>query len=342
VNGASIAAVRVVAAPPPAPGAPLLAPLGIASALGSVAGFAVQGGRIVEMLAEVETGQQAALIAPEGDGPLTLTWRYAPAPEAPRYPEAAWRPRRSRWTDAAADLASASRAIAAEAGGGAAGVAALVAEARARFTYGHPERRFNDGCEAVPFLGCGVAAGSCVDINTYLVASLRAAGYEAAYLYGWFFPAEKVDRCVDGHCWVATRLDGEVLDWDVAHHIKAGLDPVGPALNPKPGRRALVSHSMGHRLIAAGGGEIARRRIERRPTRGRRAPWPGPPAASGGMAWRVRAARHARRPGASPPRPQRASSPTTTRPPRTSSAPSICRAARSPPTLRRKATDPAR
>jgi hypothetical protein len=99
----------------------------------------------------------------------------------------------------------------------------------------------------VPFLGCGVAAGSCVDINTYLVASLRAAGYEAAYLYGWFFPAEKVDRCVDGHCWVATRHAGETLDWDIAHHIKAGLDPVRPALNPKPGRCVAVSHSMGHR-----------------------------------------------------------------------------------------------
>jgi hypothetical protein len=61
-----------------------LAPLGIASAIGSVAGFAVEGGRIVETLGELETGQQAALIAPDGYAPLVLTWRYAPAPDAPR------------------------------------------------------------------------------------------------------------------------------------------------------------------------------------------------------------------------------------------------------------------
>jgi hypothetical protein len=184
---------------------------------------------------------------------VTLTWRYAPSSDAPRYPEAAFRPQRNRWTQAADDLAAASRAIAHAAGGGAAGITALVAEARARFTYGHPPERFNDGCAVVPFLGCGVAAGSCVDINTYLVASLRAAGYEAAYLYGYFFPAEKVDRCVDGHCWVATRHGGEVLEWDIAHHIKAGLDPVRPGLNPKPGRRAPVSQSMGHRYVAPEG-----------------------------------------------------------------------------------------
>jgi hypothetical protein len=187
------------------------------------------------------------VIAPDGDGPLVLTWRYAPAPDAPRYPEAAWTPRPSRWTTSAEDLVAASRAIAEAAGGGAAGLAALAAETRARFVYDHPEARFTDGCAVVPFLGCGVAAGSCVDINTYLVASLRAAGYEAAYLYGYFFPAEKGDWCVDGHCWVATRHAGETLDWDIAHHIKAGLDPVRPALNPKPGRRVAVSHSMGHR-----------------------------------------------------------------------------------------------
>jgi hypothetical protein len=256
VNGAPISAVRMVTAPPPARGARLLAPLGIASALGSVAGLAVAGGRIVETLGELDTGQQAALIAPDADGPVTLFWRYRPAPEAPRYPEAAFRPRRNRWTVAADDLATASRAIAGAAGGGAAGIVALVAEARARFTYGHPEARFDDGCDLVPFLGCGVAAGSCVDINTYLVASLRAAGYDAAHLYGFFFPAEKVDRCVDGHCWVATRRDGEVLDWDIAHHLKAGLDPVRPALNPRSGRRVVISHSLGHRY-ATGEQEIA-------------------------------------------------------------------------------------
>lgn len=240
----AVAAVTVVTAPPPAADALLLAPVGGASALGSTAALAVEGGRVVEALVEQETGQAALLVA--ADGPVTLRYRWAPAPGAPRWPEAAFTPRRNRYTEPAEALAEASRAIAAAAGGGRAGIQALVDETRARFSYAHPEARFNDGCEVVPHLGCGVAAGSCVDINTYLVASLRAAGYRAAYLYGYFFPADKGDWCVDGHCWVASEHAGETLEWDIAHHLKAGLDPVRPGLNPRGGRRALVSHSMGH------------------------------------------------------------------------------------------------
>lgn len=253
MNDRAVRAIEVVAAPAPAPEARLLAPLGAASVLGSTAGLRAGGGRIAETLLERETGQGAALIAPSGDGPVRLVYRFQPAPEAPRYPEAAFAPRRNKHTLAAEALAEASCAIAREAGGGRAGLDALVQEARARFAYGHPETRFDDGCDAVPYLGCGLAEGSCVDINTYLVASLRAAGYEAAYLYGYFFPAERGDHTVDGHCWIATRHAGEILDWDVAHHIKAGLDPVRPSLNPREGRRVLLSHSMGHRYATADG-----------------------------------------------------------------------------------------
>ncbi|MGF1501769.1 MAG: transglutaminase domain-containing protein [Paracoccaceae bacterium] len=243
--------IEIVAAEAPGPGAQLLAPVGVASGLGTAAGLEVDGGRIDGTLSELATGQTAVRIVPEGSGQVRLTYRFAATPAAPRYPDAAFAPRRSRYTEAAEDLADASRRIAQGAGGGRAGIDALVAEARARFTYGHVERRFNDGCEVVPFLGCGVAEGSCVDINTYLVASLRAAGYEAAYLYGYFFPAEKDGTTTDMHCWVATRHGSDVLDWDIAHHIKAGLDPVRPALDPRPGQRVLIGHSMGHRYQTA-------------------------------------------------------------------------------------------
>ena len=48
MTGAAISAVRIETAPPPVPGARLLAPLGVASSLGSVAGLAVERGRILE------------------------------------------------------------------------------------------------------------------------------------------------------------------------------------------------------------------------------------------------------------------------------------------------------
>lgn len=235
---------------PPITG-PLLVPAGIATPHGLVTGLAVEGGRIEALANEADLGLVAALVA-QGGGPVTLRYAVEPASPGTGYPEAAFRPRATRYTTAAAALAEASRAIADAAGGGRAGIAALVAEAESRFAYDHPERRFNDGTEAVPYLSCGLTPGSCVDINTYLVASLRAAGFEAAYVYGYFFPAERGGRTDDGHCWVVTRHAGEVLEWDIAHHLKAGLGPTGPSPNPRPGERVALTHSMGHRYALPG------------------------------------------------------------------------------------------
>lgn len=227
------------------PGARLLAPAGMCSPQNAVTRASVTGGRIIDVALEAELGL-AALWIEAADETVTLTHTLGSAPEAQDYPAAVYTPRVTRYTVAADDLAEASRTIATKAGGGRAGIDALVAEAEARFSYDHPETRFNDGAEAVPYLSCGTTPGSCVDINTYLVASLRAAGYEAGYVYGYFFPAEKGGTTHDMHCWVVTRHAGEVLDWDIAHHMKAGLGPTKPGLNPRPGWRVALGHSMGH------------------------------------------------------------------------------------------------
>jgi hypothetical protein len=230
---------------------PVLAPTGLATPHEAVTGLIVTGGRIEAIATEPELGLGAALIQPDG-GPLVLNYAIGAAPEAGGYPEAAFRPRATRYTTASDELAEASRTVAEAAGGGRAGIAALVAEAEQRFAYAHPERKFNDGTEVVPYLSCGLTPGSCVDINTYLVASLRAAGYEAGYFYGYFFPEERGGMTDDGHCWVATRHVGEILEWDIAHHIKAGLGPTQPGLNPRPGERVALTHSMGHRYALPG------------------------------------------------------------------------------------------
>jgi hypothetical protein len=99
--------------------------------------------------------------------------------------------------------------------------------------------------DEVPFLSCGLTEGSCIDINGYLIAALRAAGFEAGYVTGYFFPVEKRDRCDDMHCWVVSRHQGVVLEWDIAHHLKRGTIKIRPGLNPKPGLRFAVAHSMG-------------------------------------------------------------------------------------------------
>lgn len=230
---------------------PVLAPTGLATLHEAVTGLTVTGGRIEAVATEPDLGLGAVLIRPDG-GPLVLHYAIEAAPEAGGYPEAAFRPRATRYTTASDELAEASRSIARAAGGGRAGITALVAQAEQRFAYAHPERTFNDDTEAVPYLSCGLTPGSCVDINTYLVASLRAAGYDAGYFYGFFFPQERGGLTDDGHCWVVTRHMGEILEWDIAHHIKAGLGPTRPGLNPRPGERVALTHSMGHRYAVPG------------------------------------------------------------------------------------------
>jgi hypothetical protein len=144
------------------------------------------------------------------------------------------------------------RRIADEAPGGHAAIAAIVNDTAEKFTYGHPLTKYYDGQEEIPHLGCGLTEGSCVDINTYLIAALRSAGFEAGYVTGYFFPAEKNGCCEDMHCWVVTRHAGAVLEWDIAHHLKMGTRDICCGPNPIPGSRVTVAHSMGLDFPQAG------------------------------------------------------------------------------------------
>lgn len=223
------------------PGA-ILAPIGCATPHRVPLSFDVEGGRW-RLTGDTATGQMAALIEPKTpQGEVVLHYRFANA--AVPYPEAMFRARDSRYTRAAAGLVAEAADLAARAGGGAGGVQAVVQDVAAKFTYGHPESRFYDDLDEVPRL-CGLTEGSCVDINLYLIACLRAAGYEAGYMTGYFFPEEKQGRCDDMHCWVVSRHQGTVQEWDIAHHMKMGQTRIAPGLNPKPGHRVPMAHSMG-------------------------------------------------------------------------------------------------
>ncbi|WP_417670057.1 transglutaminase-like domain-containing protein [Roseibium sp.] len=234
--------VLVTVEPHPDVDARLLAPIGLPTPHQMPLEFAVQGG-LVTLSGEVTTGQMAAVIAPDDSGPLMLRYEYLDLGTA--YPEALFTPRRNKFTRAAEDLVEDARRIATTAPDGHAAIQALVNAAAEKFRYAHPQVRFNDRCEEVPYLSCGLTEGSCVDINTYLIASLRAAGFEAGYVYGYFFPSEKNGACDDGHCWVVTRHEGVVLEWDIAHHLKLGTRDVCCGLNPKAGHRVAAAHSMG-------------------------------------------------------------------------------------------------
>lgn len=237
------------------PGTLLMAPAGITTPHDSITSTGVQGAQVRNVLLEPELGLSALLLEAQGDH-VQIMHQLSPVPDTAAYPESVFTPRQNRFTEASHELALASREIAAAAGGGLEGIKALVAAAEARFVYAHPEVRFNDGSESVPFLACGMTPGSCIDINTYLIASLRAAGFEAGYVYGYFFPRERDGQTHDMHCWVITRYHGEILEWDVAHHMKTGLGNTCPGLNPRPGHRIALGHSLGHRYHAGAGQTI--------------------------------------------------------------------------------------
>jgi len=223
-------------------GQKLLVPTGIPTPHQTPVAFHVEGGETA-LAGEIETGQMAALITPEDARPVTVSYEFQEG--GPGYPKAMFTPRLNRYTRAANALVDGAREIAGQAPDGHAAIQAIVSSVAQRFRYGHPDVRFNDGLDEVPYLSCGLTEGSCVDINTYLIACLRAAGLEAGYVYGYFFPEEKRGTCEDGHCWVVTRHQGVVLEWDIAHHLKLGRSEICCGLNPKPGHRVAAAHSMG-------------------------------------------------------------------------------------------------
>ncbi|MEL6436505.1 MAG: transglutaminase-like domain-containing protein [Pseudomonadota bacterium] len=220
----------------------LLTPTGMTTPYQMPDRFAVVGGT-AQTVFEANTGQAAAVITPT-DEKITLT--YEASDRRGAYPDAMFAHRPSRFTRAADDLVRDARGIADAALDGHAAIEALARDTAERFTYGHPATRYYEGLDEIPHLGCGLTEGSCVDINAYLIAALRSAGFEAGYVYGYFFPEEKGGHANDGHCWVVTRHQGVTLEWDIAHHLKLGTREICCGLNPKPGHRVALAHSMGH------------------------------------------------------------------------------------------------
>lgn len=231
-------------------GRSLVVPTGITTPHQSLESMIAEGAAM-HLVHEGGSGQAAAVLVPNGEEPITVRYGYVEK-RGGLYPEELFVQRVNRYTRAADALVGSARRLANKAGDPESAIHAIVNETASRFVYGHPEAKFYDGHETIPHLSCGLTQGSCVDINTYLVAALRGAGFDAGYVAGYFFPAEKLGNANDMHCWVVTRHDGTTREWDIAHHLKMGTNDIRPGLNPKPGFRVALSHSMGLDFPAAG------------------------------------------------------------------------------------------
>jgi len=174
--------------------------------------------------------------------------RYAYAQSNCPYPEEMFQARPSRFTRAAPGLIEDAEKLATANDP----AQAVVEHVTGLFNYGHVDVTYYEDQNELPQL-CDMVTGSCVDINAYLIASLRAAGVEAGYVTGYFFPAENSGKTFEMHCWVVSRDPKHgCREWDIAHFLKMGRRDVHAGLNPKPGQRAAIAHSMGHNLGALG------------------------------------------------------------------------------------------
>lgn len=185
-------------------------------------------------------------VADAPDHAVTLTYEYADT--GCPYPEEMFAHRPSRFTRAAHGLREDAETLRDAADP----AQAVVNQVTGLFSYGHVDKTYYDDADELPQL-CDMTTGSCVDINAYLIASLRAAGVDAGYVTGYFFPEEKQGSTFEMHCWVVTRDENYgCREWDIAHFLKMGRQDVHASLNPKPGRRAAIAHSMGHDIPALG------------------------------------------------------------------------------------------
>lgn len=216
---------------------PIFAPAGVSSPASDCTGCCAIGGTVQRFI-EPTSGQDVPQVDPEAG---TVTLRHAFSGKPARYPDAIFRPAPSRYTLAAQALCDEAVQLAGH-GDPLERAIRLARGVAKKFPCGHPEVKHHDGLDDIPHLAFGLTEGSCIDIHTCLIAAFRAAGIEAGYLVGDFFP--DTGPCTGGHCWVVTRIDETTQEWDVSHFLQIGRRDIEPALNPKGCLRVPVGQSM--------------------------------------------------------------------------------------------------
>lgn len=194
-----------------------------------------------------ENSRCEALIADPGGAQGPIRIEYCLALDDSGAPDWIWEGQENRHTLASPELSAAAKALVADTPDARAAVDKLARHTASIFGYGHVEEKFNEGVELVPIIA-GLARGSCVDINTYLLAAARAAGLRGQYIAGYWFHPEK-QATTDMHCWLVFAPDeGAPVFWDVAHGLKWAETlgaAVTPGLNPAGGRRVGMSCGRG-------------------------------------------------------------------------------------------------
>lgn len=234
-------------------GAKLLAPAGLSGPHGWVSGVHVAGGRMREII-EQRTGQSVLVIDPhEAADHVTITYRYSARPSV--YPEAMFMRREDRYCRASRELVDAVAEIApfAPPMDRARAIACALAEV---FRLGEDEGGSPEGLGFVSWPGSDDAVATRLEINEIFIAALRSAGIEACLVTGYFLAAGYDEESGEMRDWVGTRIEGETAEWDIAQHLEMGVRRISPGLNPRPGVRMALGHSMGLALPNLGLDEL--------------------------------------------------------------------------------------
>ncbi|MCI4660486.1 MAG: hypothetical protein MRY63_01515 [Neomegalonema sp.] len=215
-------------------------------------GFETTGIDQMREIGALNSRCRAYLLKPSGATPPRLRYHFERTQTAA--PDWVWEVQRNRFTNAAPDLVETAAHLASGAMTQRQALRRLIDNAAGIFAYDHPEEDFNEGHDAVPML-CGTTKGSCVDINTYLLASALSLGIKGQYIAGYWFHPHKT-ATLGMHCWLAFEPDGELVFWDLAHGLKWAQSlgaKVEEGLNPAGGRRLAMSCGRGLRFATPHG-----------------------------------------------------------------------------------------
>ena len=226
--------------PPPHEQAILIVPHPFDDWKQSFQGYQLDGLKKTACIHAENSQQKALLLKPLTDNGK-IEFRYGKDDSSA--PDWIWQTQSNRYTTASPELVQSALDLTCKCRDQMACVEALINHAAEMFGYGHPDERFNEGHELVPTL-CGTTKGSCVDINTWLIAASRSLGIEVQYLAGYWFGPDRFET-PDMHCWLVFRINNKPVFWDLAHHLKWNVEPLAPGLNPAGGRRVLMSAGRG-------------------------------------------------------------------------------------------------
>ncbi len=201
-------------------------------------GGEVRGAPWTREIVATNSGQSALLIPVSAGGALDVVFEFEDGPSS--FPDWTFEPTGGPHERPSLELVKLIRDIAPPMLDLAQRVERIVRHVEERFTYGLRDVGLGDDADAMPALACDTHLGTCIDTHSYAVAAMRAAGIDAAYISGIFFP-EGESVTMPGHCWFVVDANGAPHHWDISHFLKYGLGPVRPIYNPKPGTRYALS-----------------------------------------------------------------------------------------------------